>query len=289
MIGNKNNYSWLWAALVLFSAGLNIVVQASVLLPVSKVQPLREADSEIKLHKRNGWKAGRPEERAFGLHLLVSRQKNSRVKRYDRNAWKNWKPGDPDPFADTQADYKRQYNAEQASKRRQKEANRRHREEVARLSALDIDHIFCSCRFFCFFRSNAYYNEVANPRNRSLSWPMIAFICILGLFVCCGCLAAFCKCKDDHCSGSDSYVPGSNVPPGSNARQNEEINYRSGAGLQQLQDVSTRTNASSTQRAREGASSPSHATAPLLPDKPPSDENGPELPPSYAAAMADSS
>ena len=131
MIGNKNDYSWLWAFLILFSAVLNIAVQASVLVPVSKVQLLREADSEIKLHKRNGWEPGKLEERAFGLHLLGSRL-NTRMKRYDRNAWKNWKPGDSDPWADTQADYKRQYNAEQASNRRQKGANRRHREEVGR-------------------------------------------------------------------------------------------------------------------------------------------------------------
>ena len=127
MIGNKND--WLWAFLVLFPALLNIAVQASVLVPVSKVRLLREAESEIKLPKR---RTGKPEqEKAFELHLLGSRL-TTRVKRYDRNAWKNWKPGDSDPWADTQADYKRQYNAEQASNRRQKEANRRHREEVAR-------------------------------------------------------------------------------------------------------------------------------------------------------------
>ena len=127
MIGNKND--WLWAFLVLFPALLNIAGQASVLVPVSKVRLLREAESEIKLPKR---RTGKPEqEKAFELHLLGSRL-NTRVKRYDRNAWKNWKPGDSDPWADTQADYKRQYNAEQASNRRQKEANRRHREEVAR-------------------------------------------------------------------------------------------------------------------------------------------------------------
>ena len=123
MIGNKND--WLWAFLVLFPALLNIAVQASVLVPVSKVRLLREAESEIKR------KSDKQEENAFGLHLLSSRL-NTRVKRYDRNAWKNWKPCDSDPWADTQADYKRQYNAEQASNRRQKEANRRHREEVAR-------------------------------------------------------------------------------------------------------------------------------------------------------------
>ena len=37
---------------------------------------------------------------------------------------------------------------------------------------------------------------------------------------------------------------------------------------------------------REGASPPSHVTAPLLmPEKPTSDQNGPELPPSYATAV----
>ena len=102
MIGNKND--WLWAFLVLFPALLNIAVQASVLVPVSKVRLLREAESDIKLPKR---RPGKPEqEKAFQLHLLSSRL-NTRVKRYDRNAWKNWKPGDPDPWADTQADYER--------------------------------------------------------------------------------------------------------------------------------------------------------------------------------------
>jgi len=270
MIGKKNDYSWLWAFLILFSAVLNIAVQASAIIPVSKVQLLRQADSEIKLHKRNGWKPGKPEERAFSLHLL-GRRENTRVKRYDRNAWKNWKPGDPDflpstltdPWAKTQADYERQYNAEQGSKRRQKEANRRHREEVA--------------------RNKAWQKEVEERR------IIIGVSCFLGIVVCCGCLGAFCKCKDDRCSGSRTYVPS----------QNEEINYRSGAGIHQLQGTTTTTNASSTQRGsslttREEASPPSHVTAPLLlpekpPSAPPSDENGPELPPSYATAMADSS
>ena len=54
----------------------------------------------------------------------------------------------------------------------------------------------------------------------------------------------------------------------------------------------TPTNDSSTQRgeerrtSREGASPPSHVTAPLLtPEKQTSDQNGPELPPSYETAV----
>ena len=58
-----------------------------------------------------------------------------RVKRYDRNAWKCWKPGDSDPWADTQADYERQKNTERLDNRRRQESNRRHREEVARFNA----------------------------------------------------------------------------------------------------------------------------------------------------------
>ena len=128
IVGNKKDYSWLWTFLILFSAFLNIAVQGAVLIPVSKVQLLKEAVSEIKLHK----KSGKPEERTFRFHLL-GRQK--RVKRYDRNAVRNWKPGDPDPWADTQADHERKYNADRASRRREKEANRRHNEERARLNA----------------------------------------------------------------------------------------------------------------------------------------------------------
>ena len=65
----------------------------------------------------------------------VRRRGQKRVKRYDRNAYRNWKPGDPDPWADTQADHERKYNADIASRRREKEAKRRHNEERARLNA----------------------------------------------------------------------------------------------------------------------------------------------------------
>ena len=132
-VGNKKDYSWLWTFLILFSAFLNIAVQGAVVIPVSKVQLLKE--SEIKLHKRSG----KPEERTFQLHLL-GRQK--RVKRYDRNAVRNWKPGDSDPWADTQADHERKYNADRASRRREREANRRHNEERARLNAFVLHFVF---------------------------------------------------------------------------------------------------------------------------------------------------
>ena len=144
----------------------------------------------------------------------------------------------------------------------------------------------CSCFIlhFCYiFRSNAYLNEVANRRkNRSFFSPvMIGLCCLGGFFVCCGSLGAYFKCKDDYYARQRQNY----------ARQREEINYRSGAGLQPLQGVTTTTNTSSVQR--EGASPPSHVTAPLLPEKPPisplSNENGSELPPSYATAMAESS
>ena len=143
----------------------------------------------------------------------------------------------------------------------------------------------CSWSILYFYscRSNAYLNEVANRRkNRSFFSPvMIGLCCLGGFFVCCGSLGAYFKCKDDyHARQRQNY-----------ARQREEINYRSGAGLQPLQGVTTTTNSSSAQR--EGAGLPSHVTAPLLPEKPPisplSNENGSELPPSYATAMAESS
>ena len=47
-----------------------------------------------------------------------------------------------------------------------------------------------------------------------------------------------------------------------------------------------RTSTGSHRTTIEGTSPPSHVTAPLLmPEKPPSDQNGPELPPSYATAV----
>ena len=109
MIGNKKDYSWLWTYLILCSVFLNIAVQTAVLVQVSKVQLLKEAE----LHNSNGWEAGKPEEAAFQLHLLSKRsRRQKRVKRYDRNAYRNWKPGDPDPWAETQADHERQYKAD---------------------------------------------------------------------------------------------------------------------------------------------------------------------------------
>ena len=93
MIGNKKDYSWLWTYLILCSVFLNIAVQTAVLVQVSKVQVLKEAE----LHNSNGWKAGKPEGAAFQLHLLSKRsRRQKRVKRYDRNAYRNWKPGDPE-------------------------------------------------------------------------------------------------------------------------------------------------------------------------------------------------
>merc|ERR1712205_212740 len=98
-------------------------------------------------------------------------------------------------------------------------------------------------------RSNAYLNEVANLRkNRSFFSPvMIGACCLGGFFFCCGCGGAYFKCKDDYYARQRANY----------ARQREEINYRSRAGLQNLQDVATTTtttNASSAQR--ESASPP---------------------------------
>ena len=131
IVGNKKDYSWLWTFLILFSAFLNIAVHTSVLIPESRVQLLKEAESGIQ---------GKSEERTFQSPLLGnrSRRRQERVKRYDRNAYRNWKPGDPDPFADTQAERDRKYNAYQANRRREKEANRRHKEERDRLNAFFV-------------------------------------------------------------------------------------------------------------------------------------------------------
>ena len=96
---------------------------------------LRGADTEIRVHTRNSWS----QENEDVLHLG-----KRRVKRYDKNAWKNWKPGDPDPWADTQADYDREYKREQADKRWRQEENRRYKEEKA--------------------KTDAYYKEVAGRR-----------------------------------------------------------------------------------------------------------------------------
>ena len=146
MVGSKKNYSWLGVFLILFSAVLNTAVQAAVLIPVSRVQLLKDAVGEIKLHKRSGWEQiGKPEERIFRSHLLGNRssRRHQRVKRYDRNAYRNWKPGDPDPWADTQADREGKHKAYEASRRREKEANRRHNEEQrARLNAFVLHFVF---------------------------------------------------------------------------------------------------------------------------------------------------
>jgi len=219
---------------ILFTVLLNnILIGASTLLPVGKIQLLRGGDSDgIKVHERDGWKRGETEETAFGLHLPGSRLK--RVKRYES-----------DRFS-TYSESRKAYITE---------ANRRHREEVARNKAQQKEM------------------EERRRKRKDFSSQIIGVSCFVGLFVCCCCLGCFFKCKD-YCSGSG----------GSNTRQ-------SGAGSQQLQEVTTRNGAGSTQRssprtAREGGS-------PLLPEKPasapPTDQNGPELPPSYATAMADSS
>ena len=274
MVGNKKDYSCLWAFLILFSAVLNIAVRAAVFVPVSKVQLLTEAESEIKLAKRSVWD---PEERTLWLHLLRSRgsRRQERVKRYDRNAYRNWKPGDPDPFADTQAERDRKYNAYQANRRREKEANRRHKEERDRLNAFVV---FCRCSIlnFYFCRSNAWMKEVEDRRkNRTFfSWPIIVVAILLGCCVCCG---AYFKCKNYHCS--DSAGGRSNEPTEEEMAEIERWRLRIHGP--------TTTNGSSTQggeerrTSREGASPPSHATAPLLmPEK-----IGTELPPSYATAV----
>ena len=123
-------YFWLSAFPPRFSAALNIEVSAALPSPVSKVQLLREVEGGARLHKRYRWNSGKPQERSFGSEMLIPR-----VKRYDRNAWKSWKPGDSDPWADTQADYERQKNTERVDNRWRQESNRRHREGVARFNA----------------------------------------------------------------------------------------------------------------------------------------------------------
>ena len=135
MVGNKKDYSWLWPFLILFSAFLNIAVHSAVLIPESKVQLLKEAESEIQ---------GKSEERTFRSPGLWnrSRRRQKRVKRYDRNSYQNWKPGDPDPFADIHAERERKYDAYEESRRREKEDNRRHNEERARLNAFVLHFVF---------------------------------------------------------------------------------------------------------------------------------------------------
>jgi len=224
----------IWTLYLLFTVLLNnILIGASTLLPVSKIQLLRGGDSDgIKVDERNVWKRGEPGETAF----LLGSSRLKRVKRYESDRF------------NTYSESRKAYITE---------ANRRHREEVARNKAQQKEM------------------EERRRKRKDFSSQIIGVSCFVGLFLCCCCLGCFFKCKD-WCSGSG----------GSNTRQ-------SGAGSEQLQEVTTRTNANSTERsspltAREGASPPSHVTAPLLNEKPPSDENGPELPPSYATAMADS-
>ena len=148
----------------------------------------------------------------------------------------------------------------------------------------------CSFLYFYLCRNKAWQKEVEERRKKrkNFSGPIIGVSCFLGLFVCCGCLGCFFKCKQDHCSGSNGE---------SNVRQNEAAFQQpwqqTNASSTQRGAESTRNTGSPMMTAREGASPPSHVTAPLLPEKPPisplSNENGSELPPSYATAMAESS
>ena len=119
--------------------------------------------------------------------------------------------------------------------------------------------------------------------------PIIGAACLL---VCCVCLGAFLKCKDNHCCGSGD---GSNALAQIRAYaepSEEEMNYwrlrirgpttRDGSSTGSEEE--RRTGCPPT--TREGANPPSHVTAPLLPsEKQTSDQNGPELPPSYATAV----
>jgi len=227
-------------------------------LTISDAAEFNQVDKigEDNSNKRINWSPGTFDERSLQSAVLT----NKRVKRYDKNAWKSWQPGDPDPWADTKADHERQYNRDRAANRRRQEANRRHKEERA--------------------KSDAYLNEVANRRkNRTFTGPIIGVSCFVGVFVCCCCIGLCLKCRDDYGVGYGSEA------------------YRSRSNQHQLQAVqpsNTQNTSSSPQRMETTTktSSPqtAQATAPLLPSSiPPSEENGSELPPSYADAIADTS
>ena len=122
MRGKQHDFCLIWTLYLLFTVLLNnILIGASTLLPVSKIQLLRGGDSDgIKVDERNVWKRGEPGETAFRLHLLGS-SRLKRVKRYES-----------DRFS-TYSESRKAYITE---------ANRRHREEVARLNVLDVKLIF---------------------------------------------------------------------------------------------------------------------------------------------------
>jgi len=233
---------------------LNINVHATALVHRTKIQSLGGVESDVKAQKINIWNSGE--------HHLVEIIR--RVKRYDKNAWKSWKPGDSDPWADTQADYERQYNRDRAENRRRQEANRRYNEEKA--------------------KSDAYLYEVANRRkNRTFLGPIIGVSCFVGLFVCCCCCGLCLKCSENK------------------NRYNSQANNSQDHFIQQqqpMQATSSADNVNSTQTQEEtcttsghSASPPPQTTAPLLPKKAPSapnsEENNSELPPSYAEAITD--
>ena len=122
--GKQHDFCLIWTLYLLFTVLLNnILIGASTLLPVSKIQLLRGGDSDgIKVDERNVWKRGEPGETAF----LLGSSRLKRVKRYES-----------DRFS-TYSESRKAYITE---------ANRRHREEVARLNVSDVKLIFAVVPF----------------------------------------------------------------------------------------------------------------------------------------------
>jgi len=217
---------------------LNIKVHASVLVPGTKIRLLGGVESNGMGQTKNSL--------SLGELLLVKGIR--RAKRYDKNAWKSWKPGDSDPWADTQADYERQYNRDRAENRRRQEADRRYEAEKA--------------------KSDAYLNEVANRRkNRTFTGPIIGISCLVGVIVCCCCCCVVLKCCID--KSNNSYTP-----------------YTANANSTQRRDEAS-TSVTVRDGYCSPPHSTVPFLSKNQPSGPQSEEIDPELPPSYAQATAD--